>query len=54
MILFNKVYTSMSDNVFYEFAKSCGNSNFLREDYFREYIKNINYVQESCRDNFIR
>jgi len=56
MTLLNKMYTSMSDNVFYEFAKSCGNSNFLglREDRFRKHIvKSASYVQESCRDDFI-
>ena len=35
--------------------RSCGNSNFLREDRFREHIvKSASYVQEGCRDNFIR
>ena len=58
--LLNKVYTSMSDNVFYECAKFCGNSNFLglREDpeaVFRKYvIKNASYVKESCHDNILQ
>ena len=57
MTFLNKVYTPMSDNVFYEFAKILRELNFLglREDRFREHIvKSASYVQEGCRDNFIR